>query len=142
MRSFLIRGLVLPIALTALSGCAFTQWTDHAFIGAPTDPPTHPNREWAGAVLLPVAAVGDIVTAPAQLVALLISGDDGIYAPFRSYSTNKTAAQCDSESSSERGSSWSSSPRRRWKTNKVRCDTSSLDRGSSWSSDADTQIGG
>ncbi|MFN2426450.1 MAG: hypothetical protein ABR587_08395 [Candidatus Binatia bacterium] len=63
-----------------LSGCMFTQWTDHAFIGSPQDPPTHYDRQWAGAVILPAAIAGDILTAPFQLVALLIVGDYGIYA--------------------------------------------------------------
>ncbi len=82
MRSKMLRSLVLPVAFSLLSGCAFTQWTDHAFIGSPSDPPTHPNREWAGAVILPLAVTGDILTTPIQLVMLLIMKDDGIYAAW------------------------------------------------------------
>jgi len=58
----------------------FVQWTDHAFIGSPSDPPTHADRQWAGAVILPLAIAGDIITAPGQLIALLVTGDYGIYA--------------------------------------------------------------
>lgn len=80
MSSGLLRVLVVSVALSMTSGCMFTQWTDHAFIGSPQDPPRHPDHTWATAVVLPFAMVGDIVTAPGQLIALLIMGDYGIYA--------------------------------------------------------------
>jgi len=80
MRSSWLRCLAVPVAVSVLSGCAFTQWTDNAFIGSPDDPPTHANREWAGAVLLPLAITGDIIFAPVQVIVLLVTGDYGIYA--------------------------------------------------------------
>lgn len=80
MRSHLVRGLAASVALSMLSGCMFVQWTDHAFIGSPQDPPTHTNREWAGVAILPLAFAGDIITAPFQAIALLVRGDYGIYA--------------------------------------------------------------
>lgn len=75
MRSGLFRGLTVAASLSVLSGCFFTQWTDRAFIGGPDDPPTHANRAWIGAVVLPLAVVGDIVTSPGQVIALMIVGD-------------------------------------------------------------------
>ena len=80
MRSGLIRGLAVSAALSLTSGCMFVQMTDHAFIGSPNDPPTHHERQWIGAVVLPLAVVGDIITAPGQVIALMIVGDFGIYA--------------------------------------------------------------
>ncbi|HEY2773002.1 MAG TPA: hypothetical protein VGK20_02995 [Candidatus Binatia bacterium] len=79
MRSFLVRGLVLPVVLSLVAGCAFTEWTDHGYFGSPADPPSHPNREWAGLVLMPLAVAGDILTAPAQLIMLAVVGDYGLY---------------------------------------------------------------
>lgn len=75
MRSGLIRGLTVAASLSVLSGCFFTQWTDRAFIGGLNDPPTHANRAWVGAVVLPLAVVGDIVTMPGQVIALMVVGD-------------------------------------------------------------------
>lgn len=72
--------VAVSVALSILSGCAFTQWTDHAFLGSPQDPPSHADREWAAAVILPFAVAGDLITAPVQLIVLLIRGDHGIYA--------------------------------------------------------------
>jgi hypothetical protein len=80
MRSQWVRGLAASAALSMLSGCMFVQWTDHAFIGSPQDPPTHVNREWAGVAILPLALAGDIITAPFQAIAVLVRGDYGIYA--------------------------------------------------------------
>lgn len=80
MRSQFVQGLAASVALSMLSGCMFVQWTDHAFIGSPQDPPTHTNREWAAVAILPLAFVGDIITAPFQGIALLVRGDYGIYA--------------------------------------------------------------
>ncbi|MFN2376678.1 MAG: hypothetical protein ABR538_09080 [Candidatus Binatia bacterium] len=67
--------MTVAATLSVLSGCFFTQWTDRAFIGAPTDPPTHANRAWIGALVLPLAVAGDIITAPGQVIALMIVGD-------------------------------------------------------------------
>ncbi len=79
MRSRWIQGFALGAALSFTSGCMFMQWTDRAFLGSPNDPPTHQDREWIGAVVMPLAITGDIVTAPFQVVALMITGDFGIY---------------------------------------------------------------
>jgi len=80
MRSQFVQGLAASVALSMLSGCMFVQWTDHAFIGSPQDPPTHTDRQWAGVAIIPFAIVGDIITAPFQGIALLVRGDYGIYA--------------------------------------------------------------
>lgn len=79
MRSRWFQGLALGAALSLTSGCMFMQWTDRAFIGSPNDPPTHVDREWVGAVVMPLAITGDIITAPFQVIALMITGDFGIY---------------------------------------------------------------
>lgn len=79
MRSRWFQGLALGAALSLTSGCMFMQWTDRAFLGSPNDPPTHHDREWIGAVVMPLAITGDIVTAPFQVIALMITGDFGIY---------------------------------------------------------------
>jgi hypothetical protein len=79
MRSGMFRVLAVSAALSLTSGCMFTQWTDNAFFGVREDPPTHYNREWVGIVVLPLAVTGDIVTAPFQVIALMITGDYGIY---------------------------------------------------------------
>jgi hypothetical protein len=79
MRSIVLRSLAVPMVVSMLSGCAFTQWTDNAFFGSPDDPPKHANREWAGIAVLPLAVIGDIITAPGQAIALLVMGDFGIY---------------------------------------------------------------
>lgn len=78
MRSRMIQVLAVS-GLLSLSGCVFTQWTDHAFFGSPDDPPTHAEREWLGVAVLPLAVLGDILTAPGQAIALLIMGDGGMY---------------------------------------------------------------
>jgi uncharacterized iron-regulated membrane protein len=79
MRSGLVRALTVSVALSFTSGCMFTQWTDHAFFGVPEDPPEHVDRQWVGAVVLPLAVVGDIVTFPGQIIALMVTGDWSIY---------------------------------------------------------------
>lgn len=79
MRSGMFRVFAVSAALSLTSGCMFTQWTDNAFFGVLEDPPTHHNREWVGIMVLPLAVAGDIVTAPAQVIALMITGDYGIY---------------------------------------------------------------
>lgn len=79
MRSVLLRALTVSTALSLTSGCMFTQWTDHAFFGVPEDPPTHMDRQWVGAIVLPLAIVGDIATFPGQVIALMVTGDWGIY---------------------------------------------------------------
>jgi len=81
MRSGSFRVFAGGVALSMLSGCMFTQWTDHAYFGSPQDPPIHAEQEWAGVVILPVAIVGDVITAPFQVIALLIAKDYGIYSP-------------------------------------------------------------
>ena len=79
MGSGMFRVIAVSAALSLTSGCMFTQWTDNAFFGVLEDPPTHHNREWVGVMVLPLAIVGDIVTAPGQVIALMITGDYGIY---------------------------------------------------------------
>jgi hypothetical protein len=79
MRSRMIGVFAVSAALSLTSGCMFTQWTDNAFFGVLEDPPTHHNREWVGIMVLPLAVVGDIITAPGQVIALMVTGDYGIY---------------------------------------------------------------
>jgi hypothetical protein len=79
MGSGMFRVIAVSAALSLTSGCMFTQWTDNAFFGVLEDPPTHYNREWLGIMVLPLAVAGDIITAPAQAIALMITGDYGIY---------------------------------------------------------------
>lgn len=79
MRSGLVRAITVCTALSLSSGCMFTQWTDHAFFGVPEDPPEHVDRQWVGAFVLPLAIAGDIVTFPGQVIALMVTGDWGIY---------------------------------------------------------------
>jgi hypothetical protein len=79
MGSGMFRVLGVSAALSLTSGCMFTQWTDNAFFGVLEDPPSHYNREWVGVVVLPLAVAGDIITAPVQVIALMITGDYGIY---------------------------------------------------------------
>ena len=79
MISKLTRACATVALASCLSGCVFTQWTDHAFYGSPDDPQTYPRREWAFNHLLPLAVVGDILTAPIQAVYLAIAGDDTLY---------------------------------------------------------------
>ncbi len=75
-----LRILSVLATLSGLSGCAFTQWTDHAFLGTPECPPRHANRTWAFVLAAPPAIVGDIITAPIQAVMLASGGDFSIYA--------------------------------------------------------------
>lgn len=79
MRSRWLRNLTVSVALMALAGCAFTQWTERYFIGDAVKEPVHDNRIWTGAVILPFALIGDIITAPVQVVLLVIFGDDWLY---------------------------------------------------------------
>lgn len=79
MRSKWMRNTVASVALLALGGCAFTQWTERYFIGDAIRAPVHENRIWTGAVILPFALVGDIVTAPIQVILLVIFGDEWLY---------------------------------------------------------------
>lgn len=79
MRSRWLRTLTVAVALSALAGCAFTQWTERYFIGDAVKEPVHDNRIWTGAVILPFALIGDIITAPVQVVLLVIFGDDWLY---------------------------------------------------------------
>lgn len=79
MRSRWLRNVTVSVALMALAGCAFTQWTERYFIGDAVKEPVHDNRLWTGAVILPFALIGDIITAPVQVVLLVIFGDDWLY---------------------------------------------------------------
>jgi hypothetical protein len=79
MRSRWLRNVTVSVALMALAGCAFTQWTERYFIGDAVKDPVHDNRIWTGAVILPFALIGDIITAPVQVVLLVIFGDDWLY---------------------------------------------------------------
>ena len=74
-----LRNLAAFSALSLLSGCAFTQWTDHAFLGTKDCPPTHPGRQWAFATIAPIAALGDLLTAPVQQWMLVAGDDDSLY---------------------------------------------------------------
>jgi hypothetical protein len=79
MRSRWLRNVTASVAMFALAGCAFTQWTERYFIGDAVKAPVHDNRIWTGAVILPFALLGDIITAPVQVVLLVIFGDDWLY---------------------------------------------------------------
>ena len=79
MRAKWLRNLTVAVSLSALAGCAFTQWTERYFIGDAVKAPVHENRLWTGAVILPFALVGDVITAPVQVILLVIFGDDWLY---------------------------------------------------------------
>jgi hypothetical protein len=79
MRSRWLRNVTASVALMALAGCAFTQWTERYFIGDAVKAPVHDNRIWTGAVILPFALIGDIITSPVQVILLVIFGDDWLY---------------------------------------------------------------
>jgi len=81
MDSRAFRSFVVVSALAMMSGCAFTQWTDRAFLGTQNCPPRHPNRQWAFATIIPFAVIGDIITAPAQQIMLVAADDGSLYAP-------------------------------------------------------------
>jgi len=70
-------GIITLVSL--LSGCAFTQWNDQAFLGNNLCPPNHPGREWAFVAIEPAAFVGDLITAPVQGTMLAVAGDWSIY---------------------------------------------------------------
>ncbi|MHB8878107.1 MAG: hypothetical protein ACYC8T_30790 [Myxococcaceae bacterium] len=73
-RRLKIAAVVTLVAL--LAGCAFTRLTDRAYLGVGTPGPTHPGRIYTGLFLLPIAVAADVVSAPAQLIAMAIWGDD------------------------------------------------------------------
>jgi len=62
-----------------LSGCAFSQWTEHYYFGDYNHKPVHQNHVATGVAILPFALVGDVVTAPVQLLLLVFKGDDFLY---------------------------------------------------------------
>src|SRR5262249_42841933 len=62
-----------------LPGCAFSQWTEHYYFGDYNHKPVHQNRVATGVAILPFALVGDVVTAPVQLLLLVFKGDDFLY---------------------------------------------------------------
>ncbi len=69
----------LAMALHHLSGCAFSQWTEHYYFGDAIHKPVYSNRVSTGVAILPFALVGDVVTAPIQLLLLVFKGDDFLY---------------------------------------------------------------
>jgi hypothetical protein len=69
----------LAMALHHLSGCAFSQWTEHYYFGDYLHKPVYANRVSTGVAILPFALVGDVVTAPIQLLLLVFKGDDFLY---------------------------------------------------------------
>lgn len=73
------------LSVSLLAGCALTRMVDHAFLGAATGRPKYENRIYTGLVLLPFAVVMDLVTMPAQLVALAVLGDDSLGPTRRDY---------------------------------------------------------
>ena len=60
------------------SGCAFTRWTDRAYLGTTGGAPNHEGRLVTGLFLVPLAVVGDVVTFPVQALVLVIAGDDAL----------------------------------------------------------------
>ena len=79
MVSRMVRGMAAILMISSLSGCAFLQWTDHAFYGSADCPPAHPNRQWAFAAIAPWAWIGDVITSPVQGIMLAAGGDHSLY---------------------------------------------------------------
>src|SRR5687768_11598525 len=71
-------GLAIAMAVS-VAGCAFTQWTDRYYFGTAGGPPVYEGRKVTGAVILPFAIVGDVITAPIQVILLAFMGDDWLY---------------------------------------------------------------
>ena len=83
MRSLFPRGpskvLLCLIAGVALGGCVFTQWTDRYFLGTTGRKPVYEHRVITGAIIIPFALIGDVVTAPLQALILMFAGDNFLY---------------------------------------------------------------
>jgi len=62
-----------------LPGCAFSQWTEHYYFGDYLHKPVYRDHVATGVAILPFALVGDVVTAPVQLLLLVFKGDDFLY---------------------------------------------------------------
>ena len=62
-----------------LPGCAFSQWTEHYYFGDYLHKPVYRDHVATGVAILPFALVGDVVTAPIQLLLLVFKGDDFLY---------------------------------------------------------------
>jgi len=83
-----------------LPGCAFSQWTEHYYFGDYLHKPVYRDHVATGVAILPFALVGDVVTAPVQLLLLVFKGDDFLYRKssvvsrdfFTSRETNPSAA--------------------------------------------------
>jgi hypothetical protein len=72
------RVLVMCALVSSTAGCALTRWTDRSFLGTTGGDPRHRRRVLTGIVLVPFAIVGDVVTAPLQVIVLIIGGDDAL----------------------------------------------------------------
>ncbi len=76
MRSSCVVGMLALVFVA--SGCAFTRWTDRAYLGTTGGAPNHEGRLVTGLVLVPFAIAGDVVTFPIQALVLIIGGDDAL----------------------------------------------------------------
>jgi hypothetical protein len=89
----------LAMVLHHLSGCAFSQWTEHYYFGDYLHKPVYSNRVATGVAILPFALVGDVVTAPIQLLLLVFKGDDFLYRKSSVVSRDFFTSRQDSSSS-------------------------------------------
>jgi hypothetical protein len=93
--------LVLSSALAGglITGCAFSQWTEHYYFGDYLNKPVYENRKATGIAIMPFAMVGDLVTFPVQGILLIIKGDQFLYkkssAVAREYITQRETLPAD-----------------------------------------------
>ena len=78
IRTLITLSVATAVGVTA-TGCAFTQWTDRYYFGTADGPPVYENRTMTGIVILPFAIVGDIISAPVQVLLLAVMGDQWLY---------------------------------------------------------------
>ncbi len=67
------------LAFGWITGCAFSQWTEHYYFGDYLHKPVYENRIATGIAIMPFAMVGDLVSFPVQAVLLIIKGDGFLY---------------------------------------------------------------
>lgn len=67
------------LACGSITGCAFSQWTEHAYFGDYLNKPVYENRKATGIAIMPFAMVADLATLPIQGILLIIKGDQFLY---------------------------------------------------------------
>ena len=67
------------VAFGWITGCAFSQWTEHYYFGDYLNKPVYQNRIATGIAIMPFAMVADLVSFPVQGVLLIIKGDGFLY---------------------------------------------------------------